>query len=668
MDWGLARLHRRGVAKRAEGVKTLRDEQDGGLTQAGDIMGTPSYMPPEQAQGMIEEIDKRSDIYSLGAVLYELLVGKPPFQGKTVQNVLIKVVEGKLIPPEQAAPDREIPPELSAICMKAMAYEKADRYRNAANLARDIRSFLDGRMVGAFQYNPLQFIWKWLWMHRAAVAGALLVLAVCLGAWGYVRYRDHQRALVERDRAIAKATALRDDGITAFREARKMDVASQSLSSLQQAYQKAIDLYKGSLSHLPADLEREKTKTRALMGEVYFKLFDISERKENPELTASYGRLTQEFLGDKYDRVIRGDGMLDVTTTVPASILLLPAREPRRVVAGHEHAPGPYVGFSMELAMKPGETPLKNETIPMGSWLLLARAEGMKETRMPIWVERNGHVVIENLKLLKASEIPAGMVYVPGGSRRAGAPAAMRRILRAGVFRREKHHGFFIGAREVTNEDWWGFLKHKMDTSPRGWAAYRPRTVRRGQDVFLWTPEDAKGITRSGNWEALRRQPVVGVSWQAASDYAKWKGARLPSVEEWQIAARGADARLYAWGNLSDLRKANVIGFMSSTVLRGVGRAPFDLSPCGAFDMTGNAAEWTADWLDEALQVRSYCGAHYNSRGSDVILFVKRGEIESSRLPWLGFRIAKDLPWAPRPKGDRKGPRTPRKPDDRDEF
>ncbi|MHC4780500.1 MAG: protein kinase domain-containing protein, partial [Planctomycetota bacterium] len=180
------------------------------VTTTGTAMGTPVYMSPEQAVGNVEEVDEQSDVYSAGAVLYEVLAGLPPFDGPTVAGVIFQVLHRE--PPRPRLLNQEVPRELEAICLKAMEKEKSRRYLTAAEFADDIERWLSGRPVLAKAPGPLTFAWKRVKRNRSIfLVGAVSLLLVAVASIFAVRAlldsRDVRRR--ETERAEMRRNALR---------------------------------------------------------------------------------------------------------------------------------------------------------------------------------------------------------------------------------------------------------------------------------------------------------------------------------------------------------------------------------------------------------------------------------------------------------------------------
>lgn len=244
-------------------VQTSR-EAEADLTQEGSVLGTPAYMPPEQANGNIHAIDERSDIYSLGGILYSILTLQAPVEKQGGQiPILLRVVQGDIKRPEVRTPNRFIPLELSAIAMKGLAKEPKDRYQTVEALRRDVELFLEGRSVSAKQDTIREMFWKLLKRNKGvsiASAVASVILAV-VGVWSLIAVLSaNSRAHAEE---VEKEARTRE-AVPALLEAARMSVERRNYPNSR----KQIDL---ALLYASDNLEARLLKAQILILEGEFK-------------------------------------------------------------------------------------------------------------------------------------------------------------------------------------------------------------------------------------------------------------------------------------------------------------------------------------------------------------------------------------------------------------
>jgi formylglycine-generating enzyme required for sulfatase activity len=183
MDWGLARVLTEQDSQDLFVRTDRRDLTDSPLTtMEGDVVGTPVYMSPEQARGKLGSMGPWSDVYSVGAMLYQVITGQMPFVGSDETpdswEVLQRVLKGKLKPADELA--RHVPAELVAICEKAMSRRPADRYHDMQELAVDLRAYQEGHVVRAYETGAFAEFKKWCRRNKGVAALSVTVAVVLI--------------------------------------------------------------------------------------------------------------------------------------------------------------------------------------------------------------------------------------------------------------------------------------------------------------------------------------------------------------------------------------------------------------------------------------------------------------------------------------------------------
>jgi serine/threonine-protein kinase len=316
LDWGLAKV--RGLADESSQLPVEVGDSERAETMQGQVLGTPAYLPPEQAQGRLDRINERSDVYGLGAILYEILTGQAPFPGKDTQSVLARVIHEFPTPPCRLVAGTPRP--LEAICLKALAKRSEERYPSAKALAQDLEHWLADEPVAALPDPWLVKARRWLGRHRTLATGAaatVLVAALSLAAATVVLTAAKDRERQARQRAEANMALARKAVDHYFtRVSENPELKGQALERLRRSLLlEAKEFYEQFVQQ-----EANELALQAERGEAYLRLAhiteDLGERSEAIVLARQAQEIFEGLGKEQATGVVYEDGLGRALTTV----------------------------------------------------------------------------------------------------------------------------------------------------------------------------------------------------------------------------------------------------------------------------------------------------------------------------------------------------------------
>ena len=606
LDWGLAmNLDSRGPALLG--------------TESGGFVGAPAYISPEQLAGDISRIDERSDIYSLGAILYEILTWVPPFVPEPMEEYeafIARVQEGHIIPPSDRAPERRIPPSLEETCLKCLARSPSERHQSAMELHAEITAFLEGTREQE-------------WRRRAAE-----------------RKTEEARAIAARYEALHSEARL---GLQQANEAQRTVLAWEPLERKRLIWnlqRTAQDKEKAAMAEFN---EAEKAWLQAIghdadflpardgLAELYLRRFLHAEASRNISETRYFkARVRAVDINGRYTGLLRGSGRLTLRSLpTGASFTLYRLEEQDRVLS--PVAPNALGLNQVEVELTPG------------SYLVTVSLANHRTVLYPVYMGRLERVDA-TIRIYPDEVIGDDFVYIPAGYfRMGGDPEAFSLEMQMCFV-----DDFAIARLPVTVGEYLEFINalavHDIEAASRR----VPRTP--GSTRPQWEPNDegrfALPLQPDSEGHSWRpRMPILNVSYYDALAYIEWRSVRdgrayrLPSAAEWEKAARGTDGRLFPWGDEFEATYCKNRDSQPSYPFPDVvGQYPQDCSPYGVRDLAGGVSEMTPDLLTRGEGLYTAKGGNWTTGDRGCRLARNIAYRLDGPNPSLGFRLCFSLP------------------------
>ncbi len=588
-------------------------------TLDGRVMGTPTHMAPEQARG--EELDLRADVYGLGVVLYEILTLKPAFGGREARAVMTAVAMGRFSKPRDRAPGRGIDRDIEAICLRAMALRRADRFATAWELFEAVEAFLQGRTERE---------------RRQREAAERLREATELQARWWLAHEGAEAARREAARAAEEIKPW-----APVQERRRLWEHQEEAERLELA-QVRLQTETTQLLAEALRLDPDQSEARVRLGDLLWRRLLEAEASGDRRSAVRYETELLAIDDGAWAPRLREPGSVHVTSQPPGAqvTLLVQAERDRRLFP---EEPVPL-----------GPAPVRLERLEPGRYLVRLELPGRAPARVPLRVDRGGLHRLD-VRLYTPEEVGDGFVPVPAGPAPLGGDPAAGRSLRAVTV---DLPDYAMAVRPVAMHEYVAWLNELVaqGRADEAWARAPRREAAGGQ--YLHRADDGRLTIPVADPDGHRWDPdlaVMSVSFDDAVAYVQWHsdrdGARyrLPTEAEWEKAARGTDGRLFPWGDRFDPSFCVCRTSHPEVQPRAIGSAEADVSPYGVRDLAGGSRDWCDGFKTRLKQQRVMRGGAWWDKEENARCAFRTGWRADNVYGDSGFRLVKSLP--PEPPG-----------------
>ena len=604
LDWGLCKIM-------GAGARSTRSTSERWKTVQGQIIGTPAYMAPEQAGGLISEVDARTDVYGLGAILYHLLTYRPPFTGKSNREIVNRVLEEEVIPARIRAPHNRIPEALDAICMKALSRSPSKRYQSADELGNAIQEFLD-RPTNAALPTQTKEIQKWITAGRKAL--------------------EQKESLLE-DAAILSDTIEMEKSALDLQDSPQKQTASWAAQRSMQSVRERIAASTADAIHLFSQAlgaDPDNISARTALVDLLTNELEGARLKGDLQQIAFYRAMLKQHDRGHLADMLEGRGSLHLDVQPPSAQIHLS----RMRVDGAVLRPEAYERLA--------DPPIELNGLEDGIYALTLDAPGHATVKTTFAISP-ARCTRLRIRLIGHNMVPEGFVHIPAGTFLMGPRHHPSRVPTEQAL-----PDCVIQRYPVTAAEYLEFLRDIRQADPESAAKRLPRLSSPWKQLWPSDLLERGSLSELEGWSD--DLPIVGVCASDAIAYARWLGERLnrrfrlPSEEEWEKAARGSEGRTFPWGNDWNPALCACPESWPHEYPPKVTEFSDDRSTSQVHGLAGGVREWTGSRSIGRVERLVIKGGSFRSNSSEGrALWTRDVVVPTYSTLDLGFRLVAEL-------------------------